>query len=527
MAGKTCILGDGSCAHRVASHLLAAGETIVIATGAAKSDAISETNFTENDLQHIEILNNTIFKSLHGTCGDFTLKLSSDNQEIIRQVSTIVVAEEGERRSNRSHYGLIASDVVLSPSRLSALLTGDGGGGFLPTDLKHAVFLNGLMEDSHPVITREIMRLCLALQTELKVQTYVLTGNLKVAANGLEVLYRRTKEAGTCYVKFTENQPEMVQAADDGGVRIEFKDEITGQHFRLQPDLIVVDETFHPSDSTKLLAQTLELETDGFGFLQTDNVHRLTGFTNRKGILVTGPVRGLMSLDDQIVDADSVSAAALRINRFSSEIPNDRAAIKTGRCIRCLTCHRLCPYRAIQLNGRVSVMPDACERCGICAAECPRGAITIPGLADHEIREQIENSISSRHQEASSPSIVAFCCSRSAIQAMDLAGFMGLPLPKGLQVVEVPCAGSISVEHLLSAFQGGADGVLLLTCHAGNCHSERGNALAEQRAALLIDLLPHLGFEADRLAVDTLAANMGVEFAEIVNGFEQTIRGLG
>jgi coenzyme F420-reducing hydrogenase delta subunit len=104
---------------------------------------------------------------------------------------------------------------------------------------------------------------------------------------------------------------------------------------------------------------------------------------------------------------------------------------------------------------------------------------------------------------------------------------MGYKLPPGLRIVKVPCAGAISRQHLFSAFSKGADGVLVLTCHRGNCHSERGNEYAQQRVDQLADMLPQIGFEPERLVYKTLASNMGAEFAEMINAVENTIRELG
>jgi quinone-modifying oxidoreductase subunit QmoB len=67
----------------------------------------------------------------------------------------------------------------------------------------------------------------------------------------------------------------------------------------------------------------------------------------------------------------------------------------------------------------------------------------------------------------------------------------------------------------MSAFKNGADGVMLLACHEGNCHSGKSaTCWPKQRAAHLGDMFAHMGFESERLTVYTLAANMGVELAE-------------
>jgi len=104
---------------------------------------------------------------------------------------------------------------------------------------------------------------------------------------------------------------------------------------------------------------------------------------------------------------------------------------------------------------------------------------------------------------------------------------MGQQFPENLKVIEVPCAGSVSYEHIFTAFKNGADGVLLLTCHEGNCHSERGNIYAKIEVEQTADILSQIGFDKERLVLKSLASNMGMEFAEIVNGFEKMIVELG
>ena len=104
---------------------------------------------------------------------------------------------------------------------------------------------------------------------------------------------------------------------------------------------------------------------------------------------------------------------------------------------------------------------------------------------------------------------------------------MGYSLPPGLKIVEVPCAGSLSRDHIFSAFKNGSDGVLVLTCHKGNCHSEYGNTYAHRRVDQISDLLSQLGFEPERLAYRTLASTMGMEFSERVNAFEDALVKLG
>jgi coenzyme F420-reducing hydrogenase delta subunit len=121
---------------------------------------------------------------------------------------------------------------------------------------------------------------------------------------------------------------------------------------------------------------------------------------------------------------------------------------------------------------------------------------------------------------------VAFCCRRSAAPALRAAVDDGNCWPATLSIIEVPCAGSIAPEVILAAFRQGADGVLVLACHADNCHSLHGNHLAQQRAEVSSAFLDRCGAGAGRLLFKTLASNMATEAAAIVTAFSAYLREL-
>lgn len=59
------------------------------------------------------------------------------------------------------------------------------------------------------------------------------------------------------------------------------------------------------------------------------------------------------------------------------------------------------------------------------------------------------------------PQIVAFCCHYCAYAAADLAGSLRLQYPTNLKVIRLPCTGKVDVLHILTAFEEGADGVMV------------------------------------------------------------------
>lgn len=55
------------------------------------------------------------------------------------------------------------------------------------------------------------------------------------------------------------------------------------------------------------------------------------------------------------------------------------ARVLTEKCSLCLTCLRLCPYRAPFLqNGEMAISLERCQGCGMCVSMCPSQAIEMP-----------------------------------------------------------------------------------------------------------------------------------------------------
>jgi coenzyme F420-reducing hydrogenase delta subunit/Pyruvate/2-oxoacid:ferredoxin oxidoreductase delta subunit len=508
-----CILGHDDCAGRVAGNLLAAGAKVILA---AREDSLalppSGTRSSAGD--SIELLTGTRLSACSGGPGRYQLVFSRNGRTLRRTAAAVVIAEASRQIPRHSLYRLTSTDRVLSLSRF------DGNGsvppaGGLPSS--QAVFLNGLARENTAWMAGRMMAAALRHRKDTGTRCWYLTGNLKVSGAGLEALAREARAAGVLFFKFTHSTPEIRQGAD-GMVQLDFLDELTGEGLRLAPDLVVVDEDVRPSAYAVELGRMFELESDAAGFLQADNVHRLPVSTNRRGVVVAGPARDA-GLDPAAEAAGAVLELLAAAGRSEAAVRS--AAIDPGQCIRCLTCYRVCPYRAVALNTRPTVQTEACERCGICAVECPREAIRIPGLQLEDVVTLIRSGRPKTPSAA--PYIVAFCCRRSAGPAARAALVEAPAWKATVNLIEVPCAGSLSKELLLSALGEGADGVLVLACHEDNCHSRHGNVLARSRSQLASDFLRESGAGDRRLMFGTLAANMPRELEAIVSGFIRTL----
>lgn len=125
------------------------------------------------------------------------------------------------------------------------------------------------------------------------------------------------------------------------------------------------------------------------------------------------------------------------------------------------------------------------------------------------------------------PKIIAFLCTWCSYTGADSAGTARLKSPWNVRAVRVPCSGRVSPELVLQAFDQGADGVIILGCHIGECHYDSGNHRTAKRIPILKSLLEFVGLEPKRLRLDWVSASEGERFARIVSEFTEDVKALG
>lgn len=125
------------------------------------------------------------------------------------------------------------------------------------------------------------------------------------------------------------------------------------------------------------------------------------------------------------------------------------------------------------------------------------------------------------------PKIIAFLCTWCSYTGADTAGIARLKSPANIRAIRVPCSGRVAPEIIMRTFDQGADGVLVLGCHIGECHYDSGNHRTAKRLPILQALLSFTGLGPERLRLDWVSASEGERFSRIVNEFTDTIRALG
>jgi len=125
------------------------------------------------------------------------------------------------------------------------------------------------------------------------------------------------------------------------------------------------------------------------------------------------------------------------------------------------------------------------------------------------------------------PKIVAFCCNWCSYAGADLAGTSRIQYSPNIRVIRVMCSGRVNPLFVLKALSMGADGVLVLGCHPGDCHYIEGNYKTMRRIPLLKKMLNQLGIEEERVRLEWVSASEGAKFAEVTDNFTQAIKKIG
>lgn len=125
------------------------------------------------------------------------------------------------------------------------------------------------------------------------------------------------------------------------------------------------------------------------------------------------------------------------------------------------------------------------------------------------------------------PRIVGFLCYWCSYTGADNAGTARMKYAPNVDVIKVMCSGRIDPELIEKAFANGADGVLVLGCHIGDCHYVSGNHKTMVRMPLMRRVLDGMGIEPERFRHEWVSAAEGEKFSRLVTEMTEQVRALG
>ncbi len=178
------------------------------------------------------------------------------------------------------------------------------------------------------------------------------------------------------------------------------------------------------------------------------------------------------------------------------------------KCATCLTCLRVCPYHVpyLDASGTIQIPIEQCQACGICVAECPAKAIALRKPYDRRhITEELDHIIRSAAESRLKPLIVGFCCQYGLFGTGSLAS-LWRGAKAGVWIAPVLCVAKVEADHLLRAFEMGAEGVFIASC-GEQCARENTASWLRQRVEKVRKALAQIGLEPERLQTFVLGTS--------------------
>ena len=99
--------------------------------------------------------------------------------------------------------------------------------------------------------------------------------------------------------------------------------------------------------------------------------------------------------------------------------------------------------------------------------------------------------------------------------------------PPNVRFIRLMCTGRLDPEFVIKGFQSGADGVVILGCHPGDCHYKEGNYNTLRRVYLLRRMLSQFGIEEKRLWLEWISANEAEKFVDTLHDMVKEIKAIG
>ncbi len=489
------VIGGGEAASEVAGEVIKQQPVILVDEGAPPQVGLA-TSYAGCRVTGVG-----------GQAGRFTVTLQGPEEDVQVRVGGIVVALDTPKLIDPS-LQLPDSEGIVGVSRFSVDGAEDWHG-------KTVAFVMGDGESQAFHSTARALELALELREKYGARVEFFFKQMKVAGQDLEYRYRLAREKG---VRFNRYHDPLDVHVNVLGVTIQYNDpQLTGNEpSRVLADCLAAGEVNLPAPETARLSEVLQVKLGPGGFFQPDNINLLPSRSNREGVYFVGACHHPVHLLDTALESKAVAAKLARFARGYVNLPQLQAIVDSEKCALCLTCYRTCPHKAVDINHEAEsarIDPLACQACGICAAECPAKAIELPRFRNRQLIAQL----------GCTGKVVAFACENSGVAAAELAGVLNRKYPAEVEVIKVPCAGNVGEDYMLRAFENGAEGVLLLTCHTGNCKSLLGNTRAEARLQRTREALASAGIEPRRVQMQTLASNSAHRFVQSVSGLVESI----
>ena len=96
-----------------------------------------------------------------------------------------------------------------------------------------------------------------------------------------------------------------------------------------------------------------------------------------------------------------------------------------------------------------------------------------------------------------------------------------------VRIIRLMCTGRVDPPMLADAFTKGADGVMVVGCHFGDCHYITGNYQGKIKVGLAGRVLDYVGLNPQRVSFNQCSSAEGERFVSMVTAFHKQIMEIG
>ena len=349
--------------------------------------------------------------------------------------------------------------------------------------------------------------------------SYIFFENMPVAVPGGELLYDQAKKAGVQFIRYAKDQEptvKLIEATANGRTFcISAVESIVGETIDVYCDRVYGVGFAGTASIPDAIKGVANYDVDKDGFILSESIHCGLGQSFSRGIFAVGGCTGALGMAQMTAQAYSVAVKARARALLASRMASADTVLVNDKCVRCLTCLRICPHSAISVNyaasrSKIACLSTSCEECGLCISECPREALDLTGFPQMGIQGFLEDI-----QTASRRMFVVYGCERSTSDSV-----AKIDMPEGALFLAVPCAGRISESMLWDTLHAGASGVLVVGCHNGNCASRYGTDWARNRVKEVLRKLRESGVAVPIVSYATVSARQTKRLETLVHNFK-------
>ncbi len=209
-----------------------------------------------------------------------------------------------------------------------------------------------------------------------------------------EYLYRKAREAGIVFIRYSLEQKPLVKAGENG-LEIEVMNLVLGRPVRLNADLLTLASAIVPPRDEKL-AQFFKVPMNEDGFFVEAHAKLGPSEFATDGVFLCGMAHYPKPIDESVAQAQAAASRAVTLlARKKVQVSGTVAHVNPLSCSGCGVCVEVCPYSAPSFTeegpfaGKAEINPVLCKGCGLCAASCRSGALNLKGFGTDQIMAMI------------------------------------------------------------------------------------------------------------------------------------------